>query len=72
MHMSSWLGLMERPDGSANPAVELMRESFAQGGGTIRADIKPMQDGMQARLSFDEGYIRLVGKAIARRVDGNR
>ncbi len=72
LHMSSWLGIMERPDGSANPVVELMRESFAQGGGTIRADIKPLQDGMQARLSFDEGYIRLVGKAIAKRIDGDR
>lgn len=72
VHLSSWLGLMERPDGSANPVVELMRDSFAQGGGTVRADIKPLQDGMQARLSVDEGFIRLVGKAIAKRIDGNR
>ncbi|MDB5338038.1 MAG: hypothetical protein JWN70_3657 [Planctomycetaceae bacterium] len=69
VHLSSWLGLMERPDGTANPVVELMRESFAQGGGTIRAEIKPIQDGMQLRLNADEGFIRLVGKAIGKRID---
>lgn len=69
VHVSSWLGLMERPDGTANPVVELMRESFAQGGGTIRAEIKPIQDGMQLRLNADEGFIRLVGKAIGKRID---
>lgn len=72
LHLSSWLGLMERPDGTAGPGVELMRESFAGGGGTIRAEIRPLQDGMQFRLSFDEGYIRLVGKSIARNIDRNR
>lgn len=69
MHVSSWLALMERPDGTANPIVELMRDAFAQGGGTIRADLKPIQDGMQIRLNADEGFIRLVGKAIAKRID---
>ncbi len=69
VHLSSWLGLMERPDGTAEPIVELMRESFAQGGGTIRAEIKPIQDGMQLRLNADEGFIRLVGKAIGKRID---
>lgn len=72
MHVQSWLGLMERPDGTANPIVELMRESFAQGGGTIRADIKPIQDGMQLRLNADEGFIRLVGKSIGKRIDRQR
>jgi len=69
MHVSSWLALMERPDGTVNPVVELMRDAFAQGGGTIRADLKPVQDGMQLRLNADEGFIRLVGKAIGKRID---
>lgn len=69
LHLSSWLGMLEQPDGGTNPVVELMRESFAQGGGTIHADIRPIQDGMQARLSVDEGFIRMVGKAIGKRID---
>ena len=69
MHVSSWLGLAERPDGSTNPIVELMRESFGPGGGTIRADLKPIQDGLQVRMNADEGFIRLLGKAIGKRID---
>jgi hypothetical protein len=72
LHLSSWLGMLERPDGSADAIVELMRESFAQGGGTIRAELKPITNGMQARLSFDEGFIKLVGKAIGKRMDDRR
>lgn len=71
LHLSSWLGIIEQSDGG-NPVVELMRESFSQGGGTIRAEIRPIADGMQSRLSFDEGYVRLVGKAIGRRIDSRR
>jgi len=72
LHLSSWLGMMEGRDGSAPELVELMRESFAQGGGTIRADLKPISDGMQARLTFDEGFVKLVGKAIGKRIDRRR
>ena len=72
MHVSSWLSLMQRPDGTVNPIVELMRESFAAGGGTIRADIKPIQDGVQIRLNADEGFVRLIGKAIGKRIDQRR
>ena len=72
MHVSSWLGLMERPDGTSNPVVELMRESFSAGGGTIRADLKPIQDGMQLRINADEGFIRLIGKSIGKRIDRQR
>lgn len=71
-HLSSWLGMMENNDGSSPALVELMRESFAQGGGSIRADLKPINDGMQARLTFDEGFIKLVGKAIGKRIDSRR
>lgn len=72
LHLASWLGMMERPDGSADAVVELMRESFAEGGGTIRADLKPITNGMQARLTLDEGFIKLVGKAIGKRMDDRR
>ncbi|MDB5392066.1 MAG: hypothetical protein JWM11_7712 [Planctomycetaceae bacterium] len=72
LHLSSWLGMMERPDGSADAIVELMRDSFAQGGGTIRAELKPITNGMQARLTFDEGFIKLVGKAIGKRMDDRK
>ncbi|MES2793421.1 MAG: hypothetical protein V4719_27665, partial [Planctomycetota bacterium] len=69
VHLSSWLGIMASPDGSVSPMVELMQESFAGGGGTIRAELKPIPDGMQLRLNADEGLIRLVGKAIGKRID---
>lgn len=72
VHLSSWLALMERPDGTANPIVELMRESFTGGTGTVRIDLKPIPDGAQFRINADEGLIRLVGKAIAKRIDERR
>lgn len=72
LHLASLLGIAEPPDEQTAAIVERMRESFGADRGTIRADLLPIQDGMRARLTFDEGYIRLIGKSVAARIDDRK
>lgn len=61
-HMSSWLALAENQE---RGFVAFAKEAFADGQDAIRADMSTMDNGMKFRLSFQEGWIRLVGKGIS-------
>jgi hypothetical protein len=68
LHLASWLGLIDNGDGR-NPFPALARDAFSQGGDRVTVDLRPLQDGVRLRVQFEEGFIRLVGKAIAKRID---
>jgi hypothetical protein len=69
VHLASWLGLFDDPNGR-NPFPELARDAFSQASDRIVIDLRPFEDGARLRLQFDEGFIRLLGLALARRIDG--
>lgn len=63
LHLSSFLWLADTENGDQT-AQQLFRDAFAQGGDAIRMEMKPLPDGARFRLTFEEGFIRLVGKSI--------
>lgn len=72
LHLATLVDLLDEPDGTANPLADVLRESFANGGGTIRAELQPRAHGAKVRVTFDEGYIKLVGKLMAKQIDERR
>jgi len=65
-HAGHWLSLF----GDANDRfTSLARQAFSKGGDAIRVDISHIDDGMRSRLTFEEGWVRLVGMGIASQID---
>lgn len=67
-NISSWMHLI---DGDANPSptAGIARSAFSKGGDSLRAELKPLENGARFRVQFDEGFIRFVGQQLDRRFD---
>lgn len=70
LHASSWLNIAG--EDRQGEFLKVAREAFTPTNDTMLIDIKPIEDGMRIRFQCDEGFIRLVGGQIARRIDESR
>jgi len=68
---SSWLA-MTSGDNKSKPLRDLGRQAFTKGGDTLRLEYRPTDRGARLRMTFGEGFIRLLGLAIAQRYDRSR
>ncbi|QDU37751.1 hypothetical protein Mal4_20680 [Maioricimonas rarisocia] len=66
--VSPWLQLPPPPDNP--PQVrEIAGEAFDDRNDSLRIEVRPTETGLRLRAEFAEGFIRLIGTAIARRYD---
>ena len=71
LRASSWLA-MSSGEGKSKPLRDLGRRAFAKGGDALRVDYRPTEQGTRLRMTFGEGFIRLLGLAIATQYDRRR
>ena len=66
LRMKKWLGLGRNPN-STRPRIA--DNAFTEENDTLQIDIRPTDTGMRLRAQFDEGFLKLIGLAIAGRID---
>lgn len=72
MHLNHWIGLRAQDQENLPPPARLAKEAFAQANSdTLRIDIRPIENGFRMRAELQNGFLRLLGLAIARGIDGN-
>lgn len=70
LNLQQWAQLREAK-GQAGPFAEYAKKSFTQpGSDTLRVDIRPVENGFRMRAQVENGFLKLLGNAIATRVDG--
>jgi hypothetical protein len=70
LHLTSWLGMIGA-ESSANERqfATAARQAFTDpDADALRLELVPGANGLQMRVRFDEGYIRLVGLALSDRM----
>jgi len=68
MHMGRWVGIGGR-EGRPRRGGEFAKQAFAKGGDLLRVDIRPTETGGRFRIEMEEGYIRMIGLGLSRRLD---
>ena len=64
-----WLELPPGDSDREKQDVRRMQNAFAKQPDALRLDVRPQENGIVTRLQLDAGYLRLLGLAVARRVD---
>gem|GEM_PF-2200727 len=68
VNLSPWMDFLDperKPAGLAATA----RAAFAQGDDQVRLQARPLDGGIQFRLQLEEGFLRLIGRLVAARLD---
>jgi len=65
-NISSWLSLRREVE-SPGRFRRTVDEAFSSGKDSVRLDFRPIKNGARLRLQLDEGFIRFLGIALARR-----
>lgn len=75
LHLDHFIGLRAdefEQNKEAKRNSEMAKEAFTNAGSDeLRIDVKPIENGFRMRLQLQQGYLRLLGLAIARAVDRN-
>jgi len=66
LNMSEWMSLFENPDRPRREFGQKVAETFAEGDDRIIADMTPKENGIRYRIRLEEGFVKIVGIAIAR------
>lgn len=66
-NISQWFGLDDEAE--LTPRRELALEAFGLGEDRLQLDFQPTDEGARLRLRLDEGFLRFLGLAMARRYD---
>jgi len=66
MHPRSWIDMA--PVDQQGRFLEAVRAAFGKDD-FIRVEFRPTETGGRTRIEFDEGFLRLIGSAIARRIE---
>lgn len=66
LNMSQWMGIFENPERERQGFGKKVAENFEAGDDRIIADMTPKENGIRYRVRFEEGFVRLVGFAVAR------
>ncbi|MFN0197597.1 MAG: hypothetical protein ACKVT0_12710 [Planctomycetaceae bacterium] len=69
VNVASWLPMIpeNRPE-----VTQLIQRAFAKGGDTIELRLERATEGLQLRLTMEEGFIRFIGLSIAQTLDKQR
>lgn len=69
-NMNHWVKQRENK-GKPGPFNEFAKKSFTQpGSDTLRFDSRPIENGVRIRVQVENGFIKLLGHAIAKQIDG--
>ena len=71
VYSSLWRGLIPANE-RGEAASKLIDEAFSKGGDAVRVELSPIEDGAKVRLTVEEGYIKMLGKAIGVAVDSRQ
>lgn len=66
LNMSQWLSLWADPERERQGFGKQAAETFEQGDDKIIADMTPKDNGIRYRIRFEEGFVKLIGIALAR------
>lgn len=66
LNMSQWMSLWENPERERQGFQKQAAETFEQGEDKIIADMTPKDNGIRYRIRFEEGFVKLIGIALAR------
>ncbi len=69
MNMGTWIEMSAGDEGRGGRFREVASDAFAKGGQTLRVEVKPTESGARMRVTFEEGFIRLIGLSISRQMD---
>ncbi|MAG92899.1 MAG: hypothetical protein CMJ48_04030 [Planctomycetaceae bacterium] len=69
MNMGTWIAMSAGDEGGGGRFREVASDAFAKGGQTLRVEVKPTESGARMRVTFEEGFIRLIGLSISRQMD---
>ncbi len=64
-NFNNWLGF----DPNAGRRGEIAKKAFSPGGDAIQVDFRPTDKGARLRIEMQEGFVRMVGYAIAGQFD---
>lgn|GEM_PF-1499935 len=65
LNMSQWMAIFENPERERRGFGKKMAETFEAGDDKIIADMTPRENGIRYRIRFEEGFVKLVGLALA-------
>jgi hypothetical protein len=75
MHMGRWVGVSGEDNGGngddarPRPGRDFARQAFAKGDDLLRVDIRPTETGGRFRIEMEEGFIRMLGMGLSRRLE---
>lgn len=69
VRFSSWLGVVAEADDANPDFLRLATKAFAGGGDQIQFQMKSTASGLQAKLEFEQGFLKLLGLAISEAID---
>jgi hypothetical protein len=69
LNMSQWMSLWDDPERERQGFRKQAAETFEQGADRIIADMTPKDNGVRYRIRFEEGFVKLIGIALARAWD---
>ncbi|MDA1163811.1 MAG: hypothetical protein O3B13_11970 [Planctomycetota bacterium] len=73
MNMKEWVRVRNEDRDKPRPFADLALEAFkAEGSDVLRADAKLLDNGFRVRIQVENGFLRLLGLAISRQIDGNQ
>ncbi len=72
---STWVAFAEanrENNADPRPLADVAREAFKDVPDTLRVDFRPTENGGRLRFRVEEGFLRLLGISIARRINSRR
>lgn len=73
INLTEWININQSDRDQPGRFAALALEAFeADGSDIIRADARSLKNGFRFRVQVENGFLRLLGLAIARRIDGSQ
>lgn len=73
INLTEWININQQERTKPGRFAALALEAFeADGSDIIRADARSLKNGFRFRVQVENGFLRLLGMAIARRIDGSQ
>lgn len=72
VNVAQWVAMAGEGDGNPRSGREIARKAFAKGGDSIRVEVRTTENGLRARVQFDEGFLKFIGLSIANQYERRR
>jgi len=73
VNLTEWININQSDRETPGRFAALALEAFeADGSDIIRADARSLKNGFRVRVQVENGFIRLLGLAISRRIEGSQ